>query len=1479
VRARLNLVGRPKGRVRGRSARKEKRTLSHPSSGRGLASGWVYNGLYTLRLEATDANQQTSRAEITVQVQGGMKVGVFTLSFVDLQIPVSGIPITVTRTYDSRIKSTEDFGVGWTLDVAAGRYSHNRAPGEGWELEDPPGVFTLPCSQVNELLTHRTEVRLSDREWYSFAPTVLGAAPTVGGCTAQMGFTQIGGYALGATLEILGNTYVFQGAGDDVLYDDETLLPWAPQQVLLTTYDGRVVELERGRGITALEDLLGNRLEIGPSGILASNGQSITFTRDAEGRITQITDPMNRRLVYAYDASGDLVEFTNQAGQDTTFFYDDRHNLIDIIDVLGVRAVRNDYDEAGRWIASTDALGHRREMTHNLTTRVEVVEDPLGDATTYEYDLRGNVTAEENALGQRTTYTYNAGDDQLTVTNPLGQTMSFAYDGSHRLTSFSDPLGNTQLRAYNARGQEVSFTDARGTTSATNFDAAGRYLGVNGPLGINTIITRTTNGRQVAAMTDPEDHVTSYSYDGQGRLTSQTNPLGRVLSYTLDANHNRTSQTVSRTLPGGGTEVLTTQWGYDALGRATTIQTADGGQMTLAYYGASRELASTIDALGAVTTYQRDPLGRVVSVVLPDGTSDLTEYNANGDRVAYTDRLGHRTQFVYDAARRLISTVHPDWSSESQVYDAAGRVTSRTDANGHTSTFTYDAAGRMLTQVDALGHVNTFTYDENSNVLTETDAAGHTTTHLYDAAGRRTRTTFHDGTFTEREYDGLGRVTLARDPEGNETLYAYDGVGNLTQVTDPMGAVTTYAYDEVNNLVTQTDALGRQTRWQYDPVGRVTRRTLPLGQYETMAYNARGDQTGHTTFNGEAIGFAYDLSGRLLAKTLPGGTVVQYGYNPNGQRSFVVDDRGATSFSYDLRGRLSAVAEPDGRTVSYTYDASGNRTSMTAPFGTIGYSYDAAHRLSSVTDHRGGVSTYVYENVGNRVETHYPNGVVGLFSFDALNRVTEIEYETAGGTVLERFTYTLSASGQRESVVQLDGRRVDYLYDANERLTDEIVTPAGGSASPTAFTYDAVGNRTSLGTLSGTRVYDYDANDRLLDDDVATFTYDAAGRLTSRTDGVGTTTYGWSPEDRLLSVATPGHGIGYSYDADGLRVATTLDGVVTDHLLDRAKPYAQLIEERTGASATVHVFGHELLSTGGAVPLYVHQDHLASTRLTTTTAGAVQGRYNYEAFGAPSSATAPVVRHMFAGEPWEADADLQYLRARHYAPGTGRFASMDPFAGLQERPDTRHRYAYAGGNPVGLVDPSGMSMMSVGVSIAIGATIIGAAYLGVTTWSNTEAKVKGNSIYLDWSEISTPTVGEGVSLIGVVGAFSSKFSDFNVSIHVDPPPGIIRHVQFLAEPFLLFEVYSSVVGNHLGATFGRESYVFVNPLLRRSNYDHGQTHLIANTAAHEVGHGFGLPHVQQISIMFGGSPFADASLDWSAEHHQYLLNFLGPVRP
>ena len=53
----------------------------------------------------------------------------------------------------------------------------------------------------------------------------------------------------------------------------------------------------------------------------------------------------------------------------------------------------------------------------------------------------------------------------------------------------------------------------------------------------------------------------------------------------------------------------------------------------------------------------------------------------------------------------------------------------------------------------------------------------------------------------------------------------------------------------------------------------------------------------------------------------------------------------------------------------------------------------------------------------------------------------------------------------------------------------------------------------------------------------------------------------------------------------------------------------------------------------------------------------------------------------YAGEQVDASG-LQYLRARYYDAATGRFASRDPLPLMQ-------RYAYVGGNPVNLVDPSG----------------------------------------------------------------------------------------------------------------------------------------------------------------------------------------------
>ena len=77
----------------------------------------LQNGSYSVRLTGVDLNGNTRTLENEVLVEGDLKLGNFTLSFTDLSISVPGIPITVTRTYDSlNANNRDDFGYGWRLE-------------------------------------------------------------------------------------------------------------------------------------------------------------------------------------------------------------------------------------------------------------------------------------------------------------------------------------------------------------------------------------------------------------------------------------------------------------------------------------------------------------------------------------------------------------------------------------------------------------------------------------------------------------------------------------------------------------------------------------------------------------------------------------------------------------------------------------------------------------------------------------------------------------------------------------------------------------------------------------------------------------------------------------------------------------------------------------------------------------------------------------------------------------------------------------------------------------------------------------------------------------------------------------------------------------------------------------------------------------------------------------------------------------------
>ena len=70
--------------------------------------------------------------------------------------------------------------------------------------------------------------------------------------------------------------------------------------------------------------------------------------------------------------------------------------------------------------------------------------------------------------------------------------------------------------------------------------------------------------------------------------------------------------------------------------------------------------------------------------------------------------------------------------------------------------------------------------------------------------------------------------------------------------------------------------------------------------------------------------------------------------------------------------------------------------------------------------------------------------------------------------------------------------------------------------------------------------------------------------------------------------------------------------------------------------------------------------------------------------------------------------------ARYYNPATGRFLSRDPEDGNITDPATLHKYLYANGDPVNMVDPRGRGAYEDGLLIGkiIGRAVVQVAFVG-----------------------------------------------------------------------------------------------------------------------------------------------------------------------
>ncbi|MEO8345815.1 MAG: PASTA domain-containing protein, partial [Betaproteobacteria bacterium] len=1133
----------------------------------------LLNGAYTLQLTVFDANGNSSVAQVPLVFDGNQKVGNFTLSYNDLTIPLAGIPIQISRMYDSRDKQSGDFGVGWSLGLKALRVSSGGVQGIGWRVDKVGQNFLLVPGR-----DHFVSVTLPSGKVESFdlqmTPTSSFLVPFV---TLQATFVPRAG-TLGSiqTLDNINILVVDPQPGPVTLLDDTTLDAFNPDRFLYRQTDGTQFIVTRTHGVESVKDLNGNEITISAGGISHSTGASVAFSRDANGRVTGITDPKGQTQNYAYTLSGDLASHSDATGGTSRYFYNAVHGLTKVEDPLNQAATRTEYDDLGRLLSITDAAGSVVKFAHDLPGRQEQVEDARGHITLYNYDDRGNVLAITDALGQTTLSTYDGLDNETSRIDSDGRKSVTTYSGILPLSVTVDPggLNLTTANTFNGQNDPISVTDPAGRVFSIAYDANRNVTQISTPFAGSVSAVLSSQGLPLSA-TDALGIKRVSTRDVQGNVTREevfdaTSALLRRMEFTYDANGKKLTETLYRTISGVLTPVTTT-YGYDTAGRNTTVTDAAGGITSIEYDVLGRQTA-LVDSPGRRTTFGYDVAGHRIRTTFADGTSKGFGYDTAGNIISETDQAGRTTLHTYDVLNQRVQTTLPDGAVRQTIYLSGGRIGATIDAKGNRTDHAYDTVGRRTaTTLPAVANgaggpmvrpqVST-AFDALGAPTTIVDPNARQTTFQYDALGRLTQTTFADGSFVRQGFDALGRRTSATNEEGQTTSFAFDGLGRVVSVFGLAGSAT-YTYDEAGNRLTQSDALGRTTTFRYDLLNRLVKRVYPGGETEQFVYDSASNVVATIDPKGQTSALTYDSLNRLTRKDYPDGSNVKYTYAPDGQRATVTDARGTTRYSFDARGGLSAVLHPGGETVSYTRDANGNLATLATPAALVNYGYDALDRLAQASGPEGS-SQYHYDLYGNRVRLVAPTGVRTDSIYDSRNRPTLVTHTTSAGNKLQSFANAYSPASRRTQVTELDGSHETYAYDANGRLVAETRT----GAAPHAIThsYDTVGNRIQRVNGGTPTTYSYDLDDRLLSDGTANYTHDANGNLTAKTGGAANTSYGYDSENRLVTIVDPAGVTRYSYDADGNRVAAIAPGGTTRYLVDNQNNsgLSQVLEERDG---------------------------------------------------------------------------------------------------------------------------------------------------------------------------------------------------------------------------------------------------------------------------------------------------------------------------
>ena len=452
----------------------------------------------------------------------------------------------------------------------------------------------------------------------------------------------------------------------------------------------------------------------------------------------------------------------------------------------------------------------------------------------------------------------------------------------------------------------------------------------------------------------------------------------------------------------------------------------------------------------------------------------------------------------------------------------------------------------------------------------------------------------------------------------------------------------------------------------------------------------------------------------------------EYDYNAKGQVARVRDNllNRTTQSEYDLANRpvrvKTAEAGQHVYTGQVTYDnVYGNLSKFTEKVGEnrqeygTKFGYDDENRPTSLTYSVGAATigqstttidklnrtTFSAVKLGSKAftsEYHFAAGGYGTGS--VTNLVSSI---TQPGC---NCGYGYDDNGNIASAT-LNGKWTGYTYDALGQLVqvnDHSDTRSGENGTTWKYTYDLGGNilkkerfvyNDTTNPLE-TVTYTYgDANwrDKLTAVNGSAIRYDAIGNPLSD----GTWTYTWQNGRQLQKMQKSGVTAEFVYNADGLRVQKTVNGVATKYTL-----HGKNVVHMKRGDDELHFFydaqNRPAVVVYNNVPYAYVKNLQGDVIAILDAAGNVVVSYVYDAWGAPIGKSGSMAETLgtvqpfrYRGYVFDEETGLYYLRSRYYSAERSRFVNADDCF------SEKNLYCYCINAPVERCDPSGHEYLCI----------------------------------------------------------------------------------------------------------------------------------------------------------------------------------------